>query len=127
MSLTTPINTDKAPRAIGPYSQAVRVGNLLFISGQIGFDPATMELAAGVEAQARQVFANLRAVAEAGGGQLKDAVKLSIYVADLGDFKTVNGIMASHFKEPYPARATIEVSRLPADALIEIEAIIALA
>ncbi len=120
------IETKSAPGAIGPYSQAIKLGNLVFISGQVGFDPASKELVAGIEAQTRQVFANLAAVAEAAGATLQNAVKLTIYVNDLGNFQTVNEIMAQNFSEPYPARATIEVSKLPVDALVEIDAILAL-
>ena len=121
------IHTDEAPAAIGPYSQAVKSGNLLFISGQIGFDPATMEIVdGGVEAQARQVFTNLAAVARAGGASLQDAVKLTIYLTDLDSFAQVNELMAGVFDEPFPARATIEVSALPRGALVEIDAILAL-
>ncbi|MGI9249993.1 MAG: Rid family detoxifying hydrolase [Pseudohongiellaceae bacterium] len=126
MTEKTPIETKNAPGAIGPYSQAIKTGNLVFISGQVGFDPVSMKLADGVENQTRQVFANLTAVAEAAGGTLQNAVKLTIYVNDLGNFKTVNEIMAEHFEQPYPARATIEVSKLPVDALVEIDAILAL-
>lgn len=126
MSDKTPIATDKAPGAIGPYSQAIKTGNLVFISGQIGFDPATMKVADDVETQAQQVFVNLAAVAEAAGGSLKNAVKLTIYMKDLNNFKAVNGIMEKHFEQPYPARATIEVSRLPVDALVEVDAVLAL-
>ena len=118
------IRTEKAPAAIGPYSQAIRSGSLVFLSGQIPLDPATMELVGeGVEEQARQVFDNLAAVARAAGGSLQDAVKLTIFLTDLGDFATVNGIMAERFDEPWPARATIEVSALPKGAAVEIEAI----
>ena len=126
MTTKTPIATDKAPGAIGPYSQAIKTGNLVFISGQIGFDPATMKVADDVETQAQQVFVNLAAVAEAAGGSLKNAVKLTIYMKDLNNFKAVNGIMEKHFEQPYPARATIEVSRLPVDALVEVDAVLAL-
>ena len=122
----TPINTDQAPGAIGPYSQAIKTGNLAFVSGQLGLDPSSMTLADGVAAQAEQVFTNLAAVAKAAGGGLQNAVKLTIYVKDLGDFKTVNEVMAAHFQQPYPARATIEVSRLPMDALVEVDAVLAL-
>ena len=122
----TPISTDQAPGAIGPYSQAIKTGNLVFISGQIGFNPADMSLADDIKSQTEQVFTNLAAVAKAAGGELSNAVKLTIYVNDLGDFKTVNEIMAAHFQEPYPARATIEVSRLPVDALVEVDAVLAL-
>lgn len=117
------IQTADAPAAIGPYSQAIRVGPMLYMSGQIGLDPSTMTMVEGIEAQAHQVFLNLRAVATAAGGGLDDIVKVSILMVDLGDFAKVNTIMASYFAKPYPARATYEVSALPRDALIEIEAI----
>jgi reactive intermediate/imine deaminase len=106
-----PIHTDRAPQAIGPYSQAVRAGDLVFLSGQIALDPATMALVAeDVAAQARQVFVNLAAVAEAAGGSLANVLKLTVYLTDLGNFQTVNEIMAEHFREPYPARAALGVS-----------------
>ena len=106
------ISTDRAPAAIGPYSQAVKVGNIAWLSGQIPLDPGTMELVeGGIDAQARQVFRNLAAVAEAAGGNLDDAVKLNISLTDLGDFATVNAIMEEFFKAPYPARACVQVAR----------------
>jgi reactive intermediate/imine deaminase len=117
------IHTTDAPAAIGPYSQAIRVGPAVYLSGQIGLDPATMTLVDGIEAQTQQVFLNLRAVVTAAGGGLDDIVKVSILMVDLGDFAKVNTIMASYFTKPYPARATYEVSALPRGALIEIEAI----
>jgi reactive intermediate/imine deaminase len=121
------ISTDRAPAAIGPYSQAVKVGNIAWLSGQIPLDPATMELVeGGIDAQARQVFRNLAAVAEAAGGDLDDAVKLNISLTDLGDFATVNGIMEEFFKAPYPARACVQVAALPKGAAIEVEAQLAL-
>ena len=121
------INTEQAPNAIGPYSQAVKAGNLLFLSGQIPLDPATMEMVeADIEVQTNRVFHNLTAVIEAAGGSLSDTVKLTIYLTDLASFPLVNEIMASYCTEPYPARATIEVSALPKGALIEIDAIVAL-
>jgi len=120
------INTEQAPSAIGPYSQAVKAGNLLFLSGQIPLDPATMEMVeADIEAQTNRVFQNLTAVIEAAGGSLSDTIKLTIYLTDLASFPLVNEIMASYCNEPYPARATIEVSALPKGALIEIDAIVA--
>jgi reactive intermediate/imine deaminase len=121
-----PIHTAAAPAAIGPYSQGIRSGNTVYLSGQIGFDPATSTLLEGTEAQARQVFANLRAVAEAAGGSLDDIVKLTILLMDLGDFAKVNEIMAAHFKQPYPARATYQVAGLPRGARIEVEAVLVL-
>lgn len=127
MSEKTTIQTDAAPAAIGPYSQAVKTGSLVFLSGQIPLEPTTMEVVEGdISAQTHQVFLNLTAVAEAAGGSLKNAVKLTIYLTDLGQFATVNEIMAGYFEEPYPARATIEVSALPKGVDVEIEAILAL-
>jgi reactive intermediate/imine deaminase len=120
------IHTAAAPAAIGPYSQAIRAGNTVYLSGQVGLDPATATLSEGTEVQARQVFANLRAVAEASGGSLDDIVKLTILLMDLADFAKVNEIMAAHFKQPYPARATYQVAGLPRGARIEIEAVLVL-
>ena len=122
-----PINTPSAPKAIGPYSQAVKSGSLVFISGQIPLDPKTMELVGeDVVRQTHQVFKNLSAIAKASGGNLVDIVKMTIYLTNLGNFSKINEIMASYFQEPYPARATIEVSALPKAALVEVEAILAL-
>ena len=122
-----PINTPSAPKAIGPYSQAVKSGSLVFISGQIPLDPKTMELVGeDVVRQTHQVFKNLSAIAKASGGNLVDIVNLTIYLTNLDNFSKINEIMASYFQEPYPARATIEVSALPKAALVEIEAILAL-
>ena len=121
-----PIETAAAPKAIGPYSQAIRAGNTVYLSGQIGLDPATGQLVDGTEAQAKRVFANLKAVAEAAGGSLAQIVKLSILLVDLGDFAKVNDIMAAHFTPPYPARATYQVAGLPRGARIEVEAILVL-
>ncbi|WEN43488.1 2-iminobutanoate/2-iminopropanoate deaminase [Thauera sp. GDN1] len=118
------ISTPKAPAAIGPYSQAVKAGNQVFLSGQIGLDPATMEMVDGIEAQSRQVFANLKAVAEAAGGSLADAVKLTIYLTDLSNFGVVNEIMKSCFVEPFPARATVGVRELPRGALVEADLVL---
>ena len=124
----TPIATDRAPAAIGPYSQATRSGNMVFLSGQIPLDPATGELVGGdVAAQARRVFDNLRAVCEAAGGSLDDVVRVGIYLMDLGDFAAVNAVMAEVFTAPYPARSTIQVSGLPRGARVEVDAILALA
>ena len=120
------ISTPNAPAAIGPYSQAVKAGNLVYLSGQIGLDPATMEMVDGVEAQARQVFANLKAVCEAAGGSLDDAVKLTIYLTDLANFGVVNEIMKSCFVEPFPARATVGVRELPRGALVEADLVLVL-
>jgi reactive intermediate/imine deaminase len=117
------IHSEAAPKAIGPYSQAVRCGNTVYLAGQIGLDPATMELMPGFDSQARRVFENLRAVAQAAGGDLRDIVRLTIYLIDLGDFGRVNEIMAACFTAPYPARATLGVASLPRGALVEVDAI----
>ena len=121
-----PITSADAPAAIGPYSQAIRAGKTVYLSGQIGLDPATMQLVEGIEAQAHQVFRNLRAVTMAAGGGLDDVVKVSILMVNLGDFTKVNDIMASYFKQPYPARATYQVAALPRGALIEVEGTVVL-
>ena len=127
MSNRAVISTPDAPEAIGPYSQAIKVGNTVWLSGQIPLEPSTMVLVeGGIEAQARQVFRNLVAVAEAAGGSLEDAVKVNISLTDLGDFATVNGVMAEFFSEPYPARACVQVAALPKGASIEVEVIMAL-
>jgi reactive intermediate/imine deaminase len=119
------IQTADAPAAIGPYSQAVRAGNTLYMSGQIPLDPKTMQIVdGGIEAQARQVFANLRGVAAAAGATLNDIVKLTILLTDLAEFAKVNDIMAAHFDAPYPARATYQVAALPRGAKIEVEAVL---
>ena len=122
------ISTDRAPAAIGTYSQAVRCGELVFLSGQIPLSPATMELVSNnFNEQARQAFANLAAVAQAADGSLNHLVKLTIYLTDLGNFQAVNQLMAELFEEPFPARAAVEVSALPRGAAIEVEAIMAIA
>jgi 2-iminobutanoate/2-iminopropanoate deaminase len=127
MSDKQAIQTSDAPAAIGPYSQAIRSGSLLFCSGQIPLDPITMEIVSqDVADQAHQVFLNLSAVAEAAGSSLDAAVKLTIFLTDLDDFAVVNEIMSKYFKQPYPARATIQVSALPKAARVEVEAILAL-
>ena len=127
MSNRAVIATQSAPQAIGPYSQGIKVGNTVWISGQIPLDPDSMELVSGdVAAEAEQVFKNLLAVAEASGGTLDDAVKINISLTDLNDFEAVNAVMASHFSEPYPARACVQVAALPRGARIEVEAILAL-
>jgi len=127
MAKIQPVNTTEAPQAIGPYSQAVKTDNLAFLSGQIPLDPQTMEIVnGGIEAQTHRVFQNLMAVIEASGALASDVVKLTIYLTDLGEFPTVNEIMAGYFNEPYPARATIEVSALPKGSLVEVDAIVAL-
>jgi reactive intermediate/imine deaminase len=120
------ISSPDAPAALGPYSQAVRAGHTVYLSGQLGLDPVTGILVDGIEAQTHQVFLNLRAVAAAAGGSLDDMVKLSILMQDLGDFAKVNAIMSSYFKQPYPARATYQVAALPRAALIEIEGVLVL-
>ncbi len=127
MSNRAIISTPDAPAAIGPYSQAVKVGNTVWISGQIPLVPDSMELVAGdIGAQATQVFDNLAAIADAAGGSLNDAVKINISLTDLGDFTTVNDVMTSYFQEPYPARACVQVAALPKAVDIEIEAVLAL-
>lgn len=121
------ISTDDAPAAIGTYSQAVACGELLFISGQIPLDPATMTLVGdSFEARARRVFDNIAAIARAAGGSLDDVVKLTIYLTDLDDFATVNEVMADYFSAPYPARAALGVAALPKGADVEAEAVLAL-
>jgi reactive intermediate/imine deaminase len=121
------VHTDGAPAAIGTYSQAIRSGNLVFLSGQIPLVPETMALAEGnFEKHARQVFDNLKAVAHAAGGSLDGIVKLTIYLTDLGNFATVNSVMAEYFGEPYPARAAVGVASLPKGADVEAEAILVL-
>jgi len=123
----TVINTDRAPAAIGTYSQAIRTGNTVYLSGQIPIDPHSGELVTGdIAVQIRQVFDNLAAVAETAGGGLDNAVKLTVYLIDLGHFSTVNEIMAEYFSEPYPARAAVGVASLPRHAEIEAEAILSL-
>jgi len=117
------IHTDAAPKAIGTYSQAVRCGETVYLSGQIGLDPATMEMAAGIEPQIRRVLENLKAVAAASGGSLDDIVRLTVYLTDLRNFARLNEIMATFFTAPYPARAAVGVASLPRDALVEIDAI----
>ena len=121
------IQSADAPAAIGPYSQAVRVGDTLYMSGQIPLDPRTMQIVeGGIDAQANRVFANLSAVARAAGASLNDVVKLTILLADLAEFAKVNEIMAAHFTAPYPARATFQVAALPRGAKIEVEAVLVL-
>ena len=117
------IQTADAPQAIGTYSQAVRVGNAVYLSGQIGLDPANMQMVEGIEKQVHRVFANLAAVAETAGGSLADVVKLNIFLTDLAYFALVNSIMAEYFIQPYPARAAVGVASLPKDALVEADAV----
>lgn len=119
------IHTPKAPAAIGPYSQAIGAGSLVFLSGQVGLDPETGQLVAGgFEAEARRVFANLAAVAEAAGSSLGAAVRVTVYLTDFGQFAVANRIMQEYFREPYPARVTIGVASLPRGALIEVDCIL---
>lgn len=121
------IHTDKAPAAIGTYSQAVQAGDFVFLSGQIPLHPETMEVVDGdFEARACQVFENLRAVATAAGGGLSDVVKLTIYLTDLGNFATVNSVMERYFEQPYPARAAVGVASLPKGVDVEADAILAI-
>ncbi len=121
----TIIHTDAAPQAIGTYSQAVKVDNTVYISGQIPLDPASMEVVSGgIEAEITRVFDNLKAVAEASGGSLADVVKLNIFLTDLGNFPTVNEIMATYFQQPYPARAAIGVAALPKGVGVEMDAVL---
>ena len=121
----TIIHTDKAPQAIGTYSQAVRAGDTVYLSGQIPLDPATKELVSGgIEAEIRRVFENLKAVAEAAGASLAQAVKVNIYLTDLSHFPKVNEIMAQYFPQPYPARAAVGVAQLPKGARVEAECVL---
>jgi reactive intermediate/imine deaminase len=120
-----PISTERAPAAIGPYSQAVRSGQTVYLSGQIPLDPATGELVGGdISAQTRRVFDNLKAVCEAAGGSLDGVVRVGIYVMDLSDFAQVNAVMAEYFQAPYPARSTIQVAGLPKGARVEVDAVL---
>jgi reactive intermediate/imine deaminase len=121
------IDTDKAPAAIGTYSQAVKVGTTVYLSGQIPLDPASMQLVEGdIGAQVRRVFDNLRAVCQAAGGDLQDIVKLNIFLTDLGHFARVNELMAEYFQQPYPARAAIGVASLPRGAAVEMDGVMVL-
>jgi reactive intermediate/imine deaminase len=122
----TIIATPAAPSAIGTYSQAVRAGDTVYLSGQIGLDPGSMQLVGGIDAQIDRVFANLKAVAEAAGGSLGDAVRVTIYLTDLAHFAKVNETMARYFAQPYPARAAVGVASLPRGALIEADAVLVL-
>lgn len=117
------IQTQGAPAAIGTYSQAVKVGNTVYLSGQIGLDPTSMQLVEGIDAQVHRVFSNLKAVAEAAGGSLSDVVKLNIFLTDLSHFTLVNTIMAEYFSQPYPARAAVGVASLPRGALVEADGV----
>lgn len=120
------IHTDAAPKAIGTYSQAVRCDNTVYFAGQIGLDPATMELVPGIDQQIRRVLENLKAVAVAAGGELGQIVKLNVYLTDLAHFQRVNEIMAQYFAAPYPARAALGVASLPRGAEVEIDAVMVL-
>ena len=122
-----PIHSDHAPAAIGPYSQAVRAGDTVYLSGQIPLDPASGQLVeGGIAAQARRAFDNLKAVCEAAGGSLDDVVRVGLYLTDLGQFGDVNAVMAEYFDSPYPARSTVEVSALPKGARFEVDAVMVL-
>lgn len=118
------ISTPQAPAAIGTYSQAVKAGNTIYMSGQIGLDPATMQMVEGIDAQIVRVFESLKAVAEAAGASLNDAVKFNIYLTDLANFAKVNEVMAKYVAQPYPARAAVGVKELPRGALVEAEAVL---
>ena len=121
------IHSNNAPAAIGTYSQAIRTGNLVFLSGQIPLVPATMEIVDGdFEARARQVFSNLQAVAEAAGGNLNDAVKITVFLTDLDNFATVNAVMEDYFEQPFPARAAVGVASLPRGVDVEADAVLAI-
>ena len=122
----TPISTAAAPAAIGPYSQAIRSSNTIYMSGQIGLDPVSGQLAQGIDAQIVRVFDNLQAVAAASGGSLADAVRVTIYLTDLAHFAKVNEAMAKYFPAPYPARAAVGVASLPRGALVEADAVLVL-
>ncbi len=126
MANKTIIQTPDAPSAIGTYSQAVRVDETVYLSGQIGLDPNTMQLEASIEAQINRVFQNLRAVASASGGSLNDMVKINIYLTDLAHFAKVNEIMSTYFHQPYPARAAVGVASLPRGALVEADGVLVL-
>jgi 2-iminobutanoate/2-iminopropanoate deaminase len=118
------VSSPDAPKAIGPYSQAVRAGQLLFVSGQVPLDPATGEMVGGdIAAQTRRVFENLGAVLKAGGRSFNDVVRTTVFLADMNDFAEVNKVYGTYFSEPYPARATVQVARLPKDARVEIDVI----
>lgn len=122
MSVRQAIHTDQAPKAIGPYSQAVRVGNTVYMAGQIPLDPVTMQMVEGdFEKEATRVFENIRAVISASGGSFADVVKVTIFLTDFANFAKVNELMAKYFSEPYPARSTVAVAALPRNARVEIE------
>lgn len=122
-----PVRTADAPAAIGPYSQATRCGNTVYLSGQLPMDPATGEIVEGdIATQARRAFDNLRAICQAAGGSLEDVARVGLYLTDLSQFAAVNAVMAEYFEEPYPARSTIEVSALPRGARFEVDAVMVL-
>lgn len=122
--MKSPIHTNQAPAAIGPYSQAVKVGSLVFVSGQIPVDPATGEFAGtDIETQTHQSLKNLKAILEEAGSGLEKVVKTTVFLQDMNDFAAMNGVYAQYFKEPFPARAAVQVGRLPKDALVEIECV----
>lgn len=123
MSKKVVLSTEKAPGAIGPYSQGVRIGDMVYLSGQLGVDPVSGKMAAGVEAQTAKVFANIAAILEAAGLGLADIVKTTVFLKDMNDFAAMNAVYANSLAEPFPARSTVEVARLPKDALVEIEVI----
>jgi 2-iminobutanoate/2-iminopropanoate deaminase len=123
MSVRTQVMTNAAPAAIGPYSQAIQAGGLVFTAGQLGLDPTAGELADGAAAQADRALRNLSAILDAAGTSLERVVKTTIFLADMADFAAVNEVYASHFSPPYPARSTVAVKTLPKDALVEIEAV----
>lgn len=127
MAQKTIIQTPDAPAAIGTYSQAVRVGDTVYLSGQIGLEPTSMQMVEGIEAQIHRVFQNLRAVTNAAGGSMDDVVKLNIFLTDLGHFAKVNEIMATYFRQPYPARAAVGVASLPRGALVEADGVMVIA
>ena len=120
------ISTNNAPAALGPYSQAIKSGNLLFCSGQIPADPATGSIPDGAQAQAEQSLTNLKSLIEAAGASIDNVIKTTVFIKDMNDFATINGIYAKYFTEPFPARTCIEVARLPKDVLFEVEAIVEL-
>ena len=124
---TSIIHTRRAPQAVGTYSQAVRAGDMVFLSGQLGIDPASGNLLVGFDAQAHQVFRNLRAVCQAAGGDLANIVRLGVFLTDMGDFARFNQIMGEYFNEPYPARAAVQVAGLPKGGVVEAEATLVLA
>ncbi len=122
----TPLSSPNAPQAIGTYSQAIKVGDTVYLSGQIGLDPTSMELVEGIEAQIHQVFKNLRAVTHAAGGDMADVVKLNVFLTDLAHFCRINEIMVQYFQPPYPARAAVGVKELPRGALVEADGVMVL-